>query len=207
MYKSLCPSPCRGSNIWICKNYGLPKNMHFFIFNNFFYVFIKFFLVFTCTVQNNLLLLLFLFPLHIITLLIYYFIHLYLIYFFLHMVLLFKTSDLPGPYIFPPYWVLTSVSSWKMHYISSHFFHCTITAQQETWLHPLFLSLTLFPSPSLLFLPTLLLFTIRLFSIPHALLWESLLSPKCSKVKETFQKSQKLLSPPPEVTIMQSISL
>ena len=51
----------------------------FFIFNNFFYVNMNWYLIFMCTVQNNLLPLLFLFSLHIITFLIYYFIYLYLI--------------------------------------------------------------------------------------------------------------------------------
>ena len=82
----------------------------------------KFYLIFTCTVQNNRLLLLFLFSLHIITFLIYYFIHIYLIYLCLHMVLFSKMSDLPVPYIYPPYTIHTSVASRRMRYIFSLLF-------------------------------------------------------------------------------------
>ena len=125
----------------------------FFIYNIFFYINMNWYLIFTCTVQNNLLLLLFLFSLHIITFLIYYFIHLYLIYFFLHMVLLFKMSDLPGPYVFPPYWFLTSVALWRMRYISSRLFllpHCSttrdLTAPSLPFAHSISLSFSFGPS-------------------------------------------------------------
>jgi hypothetical protein len=68
---------------------GLPENMFFFfIFNNFFFVNLNWYLVFTCTVQNNLLLVLSPSSLCIITFLIYYLIHLYLIYMCLHTELL-----------------------------------------------------------------------------------------------------------------------
>jgi hypothetical protein len=68
---------------------GLPENMFFFfIFNNFFFVNLNWYLVFTCTVQNNLLLVLPPSSLCIITFLIYYLIHLYLIYMCLHTELL-----------------------------------------------------------------------------------------------------------------------
>jgi len=93
-----------------------------------------------------------------------------------------------------------------LYFLSSFFIASSQHNKQETRLHCLFLPFPPFPSPSLLSLPTLL-FTIRLFHIHHALLWESFLSTKCSKVKETFQKLEKLLSPPPEVALLQSISL
>ena len=150
-----------------------------------FFVNLNWYLIFTYTVQNDLILVLCPFSLCIITFLMYFFIHLYLIYMCLYTELFSKLPDAPDSHIFSPYGVLTSVASWLMCYIFSHLFslHQHSTTRDSAALS--FPSIPPFPFPSLLYLLTLL-FTIWLFSIHHALLWQSFLPTKSLKDKETF---------------------
>ena len=97
-------------------------------------------------------------------------------------------SDLPVPYIYPPYPIHTSVASWRTRYIFSLLFSLhNHSTKRDSTVFSLLLSLTLFLSLFLLSLLTLS-FTILPSFLPLQSFQKQFSSPKEGKISRRIRK-------------------